>query len=170
MVPGGGFEPPTRGFSSFGRRHGSRASPEFRHVYFIEAVGLGVVKIGCADDARKRLAQLQVGCPDDLVLRGVFHTDDAPRLEAAYHERYAHLRIRGEWFRFDEDLRDLADSAFDPDGDVRIPICFRRGSPGPGSGAVEIHWQDGDTPETFSERVVRIGQALGLRWELDAAA
>lgn len=143
----------------FGRRHGSRASPEYRHVYFIEATSLGVVKIGCADDARKRLAQLQVGCPDELALRGVYHTDDAPRLEAAYHDRFAAQHVRGEWFRINGEIRELMDDAFDPEADPVLPLCFKPRQPAPGSVVVYAHTDE--RAEDLSRRVCLVAQTLG---------
>jgi hypothetical protein len=67
-------------------------------VYFIEAIGTNRVKIGHAEDPEKRLAELQTASPFDLQLLFSFPGDEA--LEAQYHAKYAHLRVRpnGEWF------------------------------------------------------------------------
>ena len=77
------------------------------HVYFIRA-GQGAIKIGIARDPRKRLLELQVGTSDELrILHTIPGTEDTER---ALHERFAHLRLRGEWFRAGFDLvRFIAD-------------------------------------------------------------
>jgi predicted DNA-binding transcriptional regulator AlpA len=77
------------------------------HVYFIRA-GQGAIKIGIARDPRKRLFELQVGTSDELrILHTIPGTEDTER---ALHERFAHLRLRGEWFRAGFDLlRFIAD-------------------------------------------------------------
>lgn len=99
----------------------NRIEPEFRYVYFIEAEGLDLVKIGLADDPRKRLAMLQVGSPVRLILRGVQCVDDAAGWEAEKHKRYRHLRTHGEWFSIDDELRrEMEDLTFSQDDEVRF--------------------------------------------------
>lgn len=72
-------------------------------VYFIEAVGVGLVKIGFTDgDPTTRLKQLQTGSPHPLRLKGAV-TGDA-RQERAFHDRFKHLREGGEWFRLTMEL------------------------------------------------------------------
>lgn len=72
-------------------------------VYFIEAVGAGLVKIGFTDgDPMDRLKQLQTGCPHALRLRGVLEGDQSA--ERAMHQQFAHLREGGEWFKFTIEL------------------------------------------------------------------
>lgn len=67
-------------------------------VYFIEAVGAGLVKIGFTDgNPEDRLKQLQTGCPHALRLRAAMHGD--LNREKAMHQQFAHLRESGEWFR-----------------------------------------------------------------------
>lgn len=67
-------------------------------VYFIGQPEGGPVKIGAARDPRLRLAEFQIGSPDQLVILGQVVTDDYRAEERAHHRRFAHLRIRGEWF------------------------------------------------------------------------
>lgn len=134
---------------------GKRDVPVFRQVYFIEAVELGLVKIGCANDARSRLRDLQIGSPAPLTLKGVYHTDDAQRLEASYHQRYDALRVHGEWFKIDDDLRELIDDAFGPD-ENHVRICFH---PKPGAGAT-IERHESDTDESFAARAAVVASAM----------
>jgi hypothetical protein len=63
-------------------------------IYFIETVGM--VKIGHSTNPKRRLAMLATGCPTHCSLIGV--TNGGPEEEKALHERFAHLRVRGEWF------------------------------------------------------------------------
>jgi hypothetical protein len=65
-------------------------------VYFVQSGDAGPIKIGFAFDIEKRLAQLQVGNPETLHLRGAYRgTIDA---EVDEHERFDASRLRGEWF------------------------------------------------------------------------
>lgn len=67
-------------------------------VYFIEAVGAGLVKIGFTDgDPMDRLRQLQTGSAHPLRLR--HSTTGTQARERSLHLHFAHLRESGEWFR-----------------------------------------------------------------------
>lgn len=66
-------------------------------VYFIEAVGLDLVKIGYTADLTERLRKLAPGCPARLRLLGT--VPGGLQIERHYHERLASCRTRGEWFR-----------------------------------------------------------------------
>ena len=66
-------------------------------IYYVEAVGRGLVKIGFTDiDPTKRLTSLQTGSPDRLTLRAVFVGDRTD--EQQHHETWAANRAHGEWF------------------------------------------------------------------------
>lgn len=73
-------------------------------VYFVEAVGLGAVKIGWAKDVTRRLRSMQSGCPVDLRLLGCFSA--VPVDEAMLHAKFAHLRMRREWFTLSDEISD----------------------------------------------------------------
>lgn len=125
-------------------------------VYFIEAVGLGRVKIGLAADVKKRCSQLQVASPTTLALLGVVGTDDVRRLEVDLHRRFSALRDRGEWFRLTKSLRaTIADLTLDGRG-CPFTIAYHRKGPMPAT----VDWLPGDTSKTFAERVWKIGHAL----------
>jgi hypothetical protein len=70
------------------------------HVYFVWDGG--PVKIGFSTDIPKRIAALQTGCahPIDLIHSVLGSVED----EAAFHARFAHLRLSGEWFAFKGEL------------------------------------------------------------------
>ena len=65
-------------------------------VYFIRAES-GPIKIGIALDPAERLAGLQISHFEKLSL--LTTAPGGIRLETKLHHRFAHLRIRGEWFR-----------------------------------------------------------------------
>lgn len=73
---------------------------------FIYVIGFGAyVKIGFTErSVRQRIAGLQTGCPEKLetyaTLRG--SRDE----ERGFHERFAALRMNGEWFRREGALAD----------------------------------------------------------------
>jgi hypothetical protein len=70
-------------------------------IYFIQ--NGDAVKIGVTiHDARDRLAYLQTATPHKLTLLG--HIEGSYDEERALHRRFAHLRIRNEWFRLTREL------------------------------------------------------------------
>lgn len=76
------------------------------HVYFIQAGD--AVKIGFSETVTKRFAGIQSNHPAELELLGTVPA--SADTERAYHERFAHLRIRGEWYRADQELLDAIES------------------------------------------------------------
>jgi hypothetical protein len=60
------------------------------------------VKIG-RGDVEQRLSTLQIGCPYQLAIIGVTNNYS----ETELHQRFNHLRVRGEWFRLDKELQRL---------------------------------------------------------------
>ena len=71
-------------------------------VYFIRAGEDGPVKIGHATDVLARLADLQVAHHAELKLAREIPGGLAE--EAWLHRRFCSLRIRGEWFRFSDEM------------------------------------------------------------------
>lgn len=75
-------------------------------VYFIGFGERGPIKIGYASNVRRRLHCLQTAYVGRLRLLGKVH-GSAPAmlaLEAELHAKFAHLRLRGEWFSDGDDL------------------------------------------------------------------
>ncbi len=68
-------------------------------IYFIEAIGVGNIKIGFTDhdDAVVRMAQLQTGSPVPLRLLGTI--PGSLEDEKDLHRSFASARVTGEWFR-----------------------------------------------------------------------
>lgn len=71
-------------------------------VYFVLARDVGLVKIGRSIDIERRLSELRWLNPVDLELHGFIA--GGAREETAYHQRWAHLRRRGEWFETTPEL------------------------------------------------------------------
>jgi hypothetical protein len=80
------------------------------YVYLVQAIVdgklSGPVKIGTTRVPTQRLNQLQTGNPQLLYLRFSIPVERAGWLERFIHQQYAHLRIRGEWFEFSQDIID----------------------------------------------------------------
>ena len=64
----------------------------------------GPVKIGYARDVERRRSNLQAGCPYPLAVVAEAILDRAQDEEAALHQRFLHLCMRGEWHRWDEEV------------------------------------------------------------------
>lgn len=71
------------------------------YVYFIQA-GTGYIKIGSTTDVKRRMCSLQTANAEQLNLLGVMKGSTAK--EKSIHDRFKHLRVRGEWFRPGDDL------------------------------------------------------------------
>jgi hypothetical protein len=74
-------------------------------VYFVEAVGLGCIKVGWTGNVERRLSALRCASPVSLTLLASF--PGSPADEQAIHRHFAANRLRksGEWFAADETLR-----------------------------------------------------------------
>jgi len=82
----------------------SRGELRPTHVYFVEAVDSGLIKIGSAMNVEERLQKLQTGSSSALRLRKVVPDTSGFFLERLFHRRWADCRIRGEWFKPDDDM------------------------------------------------------------------
>lgn len=79
-------------------------APEPSINYAIQAFDGGPIKLGKGTgNGEDRLRSLQIGHPKTLRLLGVWPGGIAD--EAAMHEKWEHLRIRGEWFADNTSLR-----------------------------------------------------------------
>jgi len=67
-------------------------------IYYIQPSNGGPIKIGyTSKPVEQRIAELQTGCPDKLVL---LHTEQGTLDdEAAIHSKFSKHRVNGEWFR-----------------------------------------------------------------------
>lgn len=69
-------------------------------VYFFEAVGKGLTKIGYSADPVKRFRHIQTSCP--FPIRAVLLANGGRDVERSFHEDYADYRQHGEWFALPE--------------------------------------------------------------------
>lgn len=98
-------------------------------VYVIGAAESSIVKIGKANNVKKRLAGLQTSNPNRLVVR--WTTPGAEKLEGQLHNRFNHLRLEGEWFDF---------GTQDPVEAVRIAVAELTGAAKPVEPAVPLEF------------------------------
>jgi hypothetical protein len=83
----------------------------FTNIYLVICKTTGAIKIGRADDVRKRLSTLQISNPGELAVLACFR---APAVfEGVLHAMFSSSRVRGEWFSLTDDLLDLAETAND---------------------------------------------------------
>ena len=68
-------------------------------VYLIKNQNTSAVKIGCSKNPRKRLGQLQTGCPDKLILLHQIECNKRPakHLEKRIQSWFKKGSLRGEW-------------------------------------------------------------------------
>lgn len=77
-----------------GEKTGRPSAGRRGKVYFISSATL--IKIGFAVDVKARLARLNTGSADQLILIGALNaTQDRER---AIHDQFAAMRRKGEWF------------------------------------------------------------------------
>ena len=71
-------------------------------VYFVQKESGGSIKIGFSADLPARMESLQVSSDERLVVLAALR--GSMELEHELHEKYAHLRLQGEWFIPADDL------------------------------------------------------------------
>ena len=84
------------------------STTESAFVYFIFNIDSKAIKIGMAKNVEKRLQSIQTSSPIALELLHTIQLDsveDAQKLEYVLHQRFSHLRMNGEWFEANEELR-----------------------------------------------------------------
>jgi hypothetical protein len=74
-------------------------------VYFITAREVGMVKIGCAFNPRSRFNTIQTSSPVEVALEA-WVSGSYPE-EREFHSRFAHLRVRGEWFKLTPEIEEI---------------------------------------------------------------
>jgi hypothetical protein len=76
-------------------------------VYFIEALTSGFVKIGYSQNPQERLKSLQNGVPFELVI--IKTIKGTAEDEREIHRRFYKHRVRGEWYKFNQEIKDFID-------------------------------------------------------------
>jgi hypothetical protein len=98
LFPGKDFEGGTQSYKHVSRHSHPPA------VYFIKSGDDGLIKIGWTNDVDSRLATLQTGSPEVLSLLALVIGAQAD--ERRLHQKFAHLRVRGEWFQDCAEIRE----------------------------------------------------------------
>ena len=80
-------------------------------IYFIEAVGTGLIKIGKTKNVAARLRSLQTSNPHRLQVIKTISSDTLSEQEL--HRLFANQRMRGEWFVKDAELLTFINSTRD---------------------------------------------------------
>jgi len=91
-------------------------------TYFIQRVPNGPVKIGRTGNTRQRLAELQTGSAEQLVIRGVITSNR----ERELHAKFASKRMAGEWFQCDDELETYMSELFGPHDNIEIMAMICR--------------------------------------------
>ncbi len=86
-----------------GRPGWGREEPVKSIVYFVQVGDDGPVKIGFTTNMPHRLATIQTGQPQKVRLRAFAY--GGRDMEAQFHATFDDLRLRGEWFKFEGELR-----------------------------------------------------------------
>lgn len=100
-------------YAQLARDANARRQHAGKMVYVIEAVGLGVVKIGFTRDIGERMRKLAPGCPTPLRLLAMM--TGGPSTEKHLHRSLATLHAHGEWFRLGPELEAIIASADRPE-------------------------------------------------------
>lgn len=91
------------------------------YLYFIQGELTGLIKIGKTEsNPADRMRSFQTGSPDRLLLLKSICYPKVQNYEKEVHDRFAHLRIHGEWFRPDDDLLLFIKNAIDLGNDPPI--------------------------------------------------
>ncbi len=78
-------------------------------LYFIQQKSGGPVNVGGTRNVKRRLADLQAACPDELRLMACVLT--RPSMEIDIHALLAPIRIRTKWFKETELIQNLMHAA-----------------------------------------------------------
>lgn len=68
------------------------------YVYFLQSGDGGLIKIGKANDVKKRIAEIQRMSPVPLNVLCMIQCKNAYQLESSIHNRFMRYRRHGEWF------------------------------------------------------------------------
>lgn len=77
-------------------------------IYFILSSEINAVKIGFTTNVEQRLSVLQTGSPHELKLVKVI--SGSPRKEKQLHKKFAEYNIRGEWFHWNDVIKNYVET------------------------------------------------------------
>lgn len=76
-------------------------------VYVLITAGFEYIKIGTALDIKKRMSNIQSGCPFGLSSWLAIPTPLARNIERGLHHAFSDYNLRGEWFHLPNNQLDL---------------------------------------------------------------
>ncbi len=79
-----------------------KAQLRVRAIYFVTCEGDFPIKIGMSSNVVERMRDIRTALPFEPILLASFQ--GTSRDERDIHKRFDHLKLRGEWFRRDDDL------------------------------------------------------------------
>ena len=88
-----------------------------KNVYLIVDEGKQYCKIGYSQRPNERLSGIQTGNPLKLHIYGTIKGD--VRTEKSLHKRFAHLRLQGEWFKYDSEIIEYFNKELLDDDELR---------------------------------------------------
>jgi len=103
------------------------------YIYFVQGECGGPIKIGYSTDIEKRIKTLQTGYPDVLGILYLIPGDMAD--EEELHKELAYYRMRGEWFKPDEEVLrkiEFLKQNIEPAIKAKYDINFRQSDRGSG--------------------------------------
>ena len=89
---------------------GDHLNDKTEFVYFIYSEESNAIKIGRANNVKRRLKSLQTAHPHELKVIKTFKVRGgkaAQELENTLHQKFDHLRLSGEWFKAEQELFDF---------------------------------------------------------------
>jgi hypothetical protein len=93
-----------------------RTKGTFGYVYLIQS-DTGHCKIGSSQSVPNRIQHLQCANPGPLKLLHQFSSANAQQVEHSLHNKFAHKRVRNEWFALtDEDIASICAIRMSVDG------------------------------------------------------
>jgi hypothetical protein len=72
----------------------------------------GPIKIGRADNPRRRVADLGVSTPIEVIFIGALFSEHADHEEKGLHQKLAAHHVKGEWFEADAVLSEIKQLGF----------------------------------------------------------
>jgi hypothetical protein len=85
-------------------------SNSIKEIYLMFVPELNICKIGLSNNSKKRIKQLQTGCPYQINLAKIYRTELAAKVEKILHRHFRTRKVdqqdynlTGEWFRLDID-------------------------------------------------------------------
>lgn len=92
-------------------------------VYFFKESAMNAIKIGRSQNVRGRFDQIRNGMPQDLEFLG--YMDGSAAKEKEIHAKFSHLKLKGEWFQFDQSIIDFVQSNTNQVLPPQTPIQYK---------------------------------------------